>query len=118
MGIFDAAKIGLGAILGIAIMLINNAFFHDPVVRAEARSGYVLEAQKTAAEARATELQRQITAGNLVIESYQEQLRNARAADAEKTAQTETEIADYERKLAEASRSCLLDSSDIEWLRK
>ncbi|APY13146.1 MULTISPECIES: hypothetical protein [unclassified Brucella] len=31
---------------------------------------------------------------------------------------TEQEIADYERKLAEAGRACLLDNDDIEFLRR
>src|SRR5690606_39047093 len=98
---------------GIAVMLLNNALFHDPMIAREARSGYVLEAQKTALEAQLAERDRQINAGNLVIESYQVQLRNARAAEAEKSAQTETEIAEYENRLKQAGRSCDLDDADV-----
>lgn len=48
----------------------------------------------------------------------QEQLRNVWAADAARFEKTEREIADYERKLAEAGRACLLDRDDLQFLRQ
>ncbi|KAB0565834.1 MULTISPECIES: hypothetical protein [Brucella/Ochrobactrum group] len=57
-------------------------------------------------------------ANALVIEAYQVQLRNARAAEAARIEQTEQEISDYEKRLADAGRICLLDRDDIEFLRK
>ncbi|MFK4060717.1 hypothetical protein [Brucella anthropi] len=117
-GLLDYIKIGAGAAFGIVLMLSFNLLIHDPSIRREARQGYVLEAQKIALEAKLAERDRQIKAGQLVIESYQEQLRNARKAEQERIEQTEQEIADYEKKLAAAGRSCLLNSDDIEWMRK
>lgn len=117
-GLLDYIKIGLGAVAGIALMLTYNALIHDPATRREARQGYVLEAQKTALEAKIAEQQRQISAGNLVIESYQEQLKNSRAAEAAHAEQTELEIAEYEARLKDTGRRCELNDADIEWLRK
>lgn len=117
-GILDYLKIGAGLALGIVLMLGYNALIHDPMVEREARAGYVLEAQKTALEAKLTEQQRQTEAGKLVIASYQEVLKNARADEAEKSQQIETEIAGYEVRLKEAGRRCDLDASDIDFLRQ
>ena len=117
-GILDALKVGSGIVAGIVAMLTYNWVIHDPMVRASARSEYVALAEHTAAVAKRDELQRQVNAGNLVIESYQVQLRNARAADAAKTAQIETEIAEYEVRIKDADRRCDLDDNDIRWLRQ
>lgn len=118
LSLLDYLKIGAGLAAGIVLMLGFNALIHDPMIEREARQGYVFEAQKIALEMQLAERDRQIKAGQMVIESYQEQLRNARRAEQERNEQTEQEIADYEKKLAAAGRSCLLNSDDIEWMRK
>ncbi len=118
MAILDAIKIGVGAVLGIILMLGNNALFHDRAVRKDALQGYVALSEKTALEAKLAEKDRQIKAGNLVVSSYQEQLRNARAAEAARAEEVEQEIADYETRINDAGRRCDLDADDIDWLRK
>ncbi len=117
-GLLDYIKIGLGVVGGIAMMLVYNAALHDPMLKREARDGYVLEAQKTALEAKLAEMDRQKKAGEFVISAYQEQLKNARAAEAEKSQQTEAEIKAYENRLADTGRACLLDGHDLDFLRQ
>lgn len=81
-----------------------------------ARAGYVLLAEKTAAEAKATELLRQVNAGQIVIASYQEIAKNAKAAEQTIADDAETRITEYEKRLEAAGRSCRLDQSDIDEL--
>ncbi|PQA71549.1 hypothetical protein, partial [Brucella oryzae] len=79
----------------------------------DARQGDGVEVQTIALEAKLADRDRQIKAGQLVIESYQEQLRYARRAEQERFEQTEQEIPDYERKLAAAGRSCRVSYSHL-----
>ncbi len=69
-------------------------------------------------EAKLAEMDRQKKAGEFVISAYQEQLKNARAAEAEKSQQTEAEIKAYENRLADTGRACLLDGHDLDFLRQ
>ncbi len=117
-GLLDYIKIGLGVVGGIAMMLVYNAALHDPMLKREARDGYVLEAQKTALGAKLDEMDRQKKAAEFVISAYQEQLKNARVAEAEKSQQNEQEIAAYEKRLADTGRACLLDGHDLDFLRQ
>lgn len=41
----------LGVLAGLAVGTVYNTFFHDPLVAKNAREGYVLESQLTAANA-------------------------------------------------------------------
>jgi hypothetical protein len=83
-----------------------------------ARKGYVQEVRATAAEAKADELQRQVDAGAIVISSYQEIAKNARAAEQQTAADAEQRISDYEKLLQTAGRKCPLDQSDLDWLSR
>lgn len=76
----------------------------------------VAGAELAALESRIAERERQIKAGQVVIDAYQVQLRNARAADEAKTRQTEQEISNYEAKLSAAGRTCHLDDADRDFL--
>lgn len=91
---------------------------HDASIRREALVGYVLQSKADAAEAKLIEVQRQVAAGEIVIASYQEILKNARAKDAEDDAKFAKERKDFETLLVAAGRSCGLDQSDLDWLRK
>lgn len=90
---------------------------HDASTRHDALVGYVLQSKADAAEAKLAEVQRQLAAGQIVIESYQEILKNARAKDAEDDEKFAKQRKDFEAMLAAAGRSCSADQSDIDWLR-
>lgn len=112
-------RIVSGAALCAAIFLGARWWlaWHDSNVRHEALVGYVLQSKADAAEAKLAEVQRQVAAGEIVIASYQEILKNARAKDAEDDAKFAKERKDFENLLAAAGRSCNADQSDLDWLR-
>jgi len=121
LGFFLTSKIGRG--LGIVALLIA-AFFgfklwlaaHDASIANAARLGYVELAEKTTAEAKATELQRQLTAANQSIADNEKQrLADELIAQAQ-DAQTATEVSQYEAQLSAAKRSCPISSADRAWL--
>lgn len=125
-GLLDYLKIGLGVVAGI---VIGSAYFNGvpvlkdlPVVgflfEGQAKKGLVPQFELAAARAERGELQRQLKVSEFVTVAYQEQIRNVWTAEAARTEKTEQEIAEYERKLAEAGRACLLDNDDIEFLRR
>jgi hypothetical protein len=108
-----------GAALCVAIYFGATLWLaaHDASVRHEALVGYVLQSKLDASEAKLTEVQRQVSAGQIVIESYQEILRNARAKDAIDDAKFAKERKDFESLLVAAGRSCGIDQSDLDWLQ-
>ncbi|MRN66528.1 hypothetical protein [Brucella sp. 10RB9213] len=125
-GLLDYLKIGLGVVAGI---VIGSVYYSGvPVLKdlpivgflfdGQAKKGLVPEFQAAALRAEIDELRRQGRANALVIEAYQVQLRNARAAEAAQIEKSEQEIADYEKKLAAAGRACLLDRDDLQFLRQ
>lgn len=93
------------AFLGFRLWLHN----HDKAVL----SGYVLIAEKVAAEAERDELKRQLDAGKIVIASYTEIANNARKKETQTAAFAETRIKEYETKLISLGRSCALDDADL-----
>lgn len=124
--LFDAIKVAAGIAIGIVLASIyynGVPLLKDiPIVgvafEGQAKKGLVPEFQVKALQAQLDVEAKQRRANALVIESYQAQLRNARATEAARIEQTEQEIADYEKRLADAGRVCLLDRDDIEFLRK
>ena len=125
-GLLDYLKIGLGVVAGI---VIGSAYYNGvPVLKdlpavgilfeGQAKKGLVPQFELSAARAERDELQRQLKVSEFVTTAYQEQIRNVWATEAARTEKTEQEIAEYERKLAEAGRACLLDNDDIEFLRR
>ncbi|MFB8343295.1 hypothetical protein ACWGNA_19810 [Brucella cytisi] len=125
-GLLDYIKIGLGVVAGI---VLGSIYFNGvPVLKdlpavgflfeGQAKKGLVPQFELSAARAERDELQRQLKISEFVTATYQEQIRNVWANEAARTEKTEQEIADYERKLAEAGRACLLDNDDIEFLRR
>lgn len=115
----------LGRIL-LGSVAIVGAFFvfklwlaaHDASVASQARSGYVLLAEKTTAEAKAAEMQRQLEAARASIASFQKRLDADTAQDKIDDQKREDSILSYERLLSEANRRCAVDQSDIDWLSK
>lgn len=112
-------RIVSGAALCVLIFLGARLWLavHDASTRHDALVGYVLQSKADAAEAKLAEVQRQADAGQVVIESYQEILRNARAKDAEDDAKFAKERKDFEALLVAAGRSCNIDAGDLLWLQ-
>lgn len=125
-GFLDYLKIGAGVAAGFVLAavyyngvpVLKDIPYIGTAFEGQAKKGLVPEFQALALKAELDQLKSIKRANDLVIESYQEQLRNARAAEAARIEQTEQEIADYEKRLADAGRVCLLDRDDIEFLRK
>lgn len=115
----------LGRVILGAVALVG-AFFafklwlaaHDASVASQARSGYVLLAEKTTAEAKAAEIQRQLEAAKQSLASFQKRLDADTAQDKIDDQKREAEIKSYELLLSEANRRCAVDQSDIDWLTK
>ena len=80
----------------------------------EARQGYVLLAEKTAAEALANELQRQLQAADSAKQSLLEQITKDTAEDAQREKDREQRIFEDEVRLSQANRRCTLDRSDLD----
>ncbi|MCZ7501279.1 hypothetical protein [Agrobacterium sp. ST15.13.015] len=133
-GILDWLKIGAGACVGIVITSIywlgvpllndypglknipligNLAVGHVETVKAEVLKGYVVLSEKTAAEARARELERQINAAARSLEEYRK-----RAVAAEKAKEEANER--LEKLIAEDGGDDGLrwNDADVEWLRQ
>lgn len=112
-------RIVSGAALCVAIFIGARWWLaaHDASTRREALVGYVLQSKLDASDAKLAEIQRQVTAGEIVIASYQEILKNARAKDAADDAQFAKERKDFEDLLVAAGRSCGIDQSDLDWLQ-
>ncbi|MCX2696409.1 hypothetical protein [Ochrobactrum chromiisoli] len=125
-GLLDYLKIGAGIAAGFilaaayynGIPILKDIPYVGRAFEGQAKKGLVPEFQVKALEAQIAEETRQRKAGQFVIASYQVQLQNARAAEAAQMEKTEQEIGDYEKRLAEAGRACLLDGNDIEFLRQ
>lgn len=115
----------LGRVLLGAAALVG-AFFafklwlaaHDASVASQARSGYVLLAEKTTAEAKVAEIQRQLEAAKQSLANFQKRLDADTAQDRIDDQKREAEIKSYELLLSETNRKCLLDSGDLDFLRQ
>ena len=136
-GILDYIKLAAGIAIGIlltslywtGVPILNDypilknipflgdiAVGHVQTVKDEALKGYVLESEKTTAEAKMAELERQRNASAQALEDARKRQAADEAHHQAKDAQTDKEIADYEQKLAAANRQCLADPSDVEFL--
>jgi hypothetical protein len=118
MGVLETIKAGAYGALGAFGASLIFWLFIIPIKEDAARKGYVVEARATAAEAKLLEAQRQITAGNIVISSYQEIAKNAKAAEAQTLADAELRNQQYEKVLRDAGRACTLNDADLDFLRQ
>lgn len=97
---------------------IYNYAWENPRIEKEARSGYVLQAEATAAKAELDERNRQAAAAILAAKGLKDAIEADKAEDAASLAQREKELDDYEEQLKTEKRSCPLTDADINWLRK
>ena len=137
-GILDYIKLAAGIAIGIlltslywtGVPILNDypilknipflgdiAVGHVQMVKDQALKGYVLESEKTTAEAKAAEMERQRNASAQALEEARKRQAADDAAQQAKDAQTDKEIADYEKKLAAANRQCLADPADVQFLQ-
>lgn len=114
-GLVTAAVAGAAT---LALAGLYDRLVDDPAVAAAARRYMVAKAELDAERARGTELERQLTAGAQALEEYRRRLAAEQRAQDETDARHEQEIADYEKRLADAGRGCALDRDDIEFLRR
>ncbi|MBY3228528.1 hypothetical protein [Rhizobium laguerreae] len=115
-GTLDYFKLGAGVAVGLLLYHLYAVSIGYPAAAREARAGYVLLAEKTSAEAKAAEMERQRNAAAQATEEHRKRL--AAAATAEQTAKDtlETEIKSYELQLSEKNRACAVTAADRDWL--
>lgn len=128
----DIIKIPAALLIGMAISAIVLLFFYEglhlPLIgqvingrvanaAAGAREGYVALAEKTTAEAKAAEMERQRNAAAQAVSEAAKRQAADELAQQAKDAETDVAIADYEKKLAAANRECLADPADVQFLQ-
>lgn len=112
-GLLDYLKIGAGLAVGLVAYHLYATVIGYPAAAREARQGYVLLAEKTAAQAKAIELQRQLDAANGAKQSLQAQIARDTADDAQREKDREQKIFEYEVRLSQANRRCALSRDDV-----
>lgn len=86
--------------------------------REAAVEGLVTKVELDAEKAKADEYRRQVEAGRIVIEAYEEIARNALKKEELEDVQDTQDRREYEAKLDAEGRSCGLSQSDIDWLQR
>lgn len=111
MNILDALQMAVAALATLALCHLYNVVFDDPSVREAALKGYVLASEKTAAEAKAAEMERQRDA---VAKSLEEHRKRAIAAEKAKEEANEK----LEKLIAEDSGDdgAVWTDDDVRWL--
>ncbi|QIG74528.1 hypothetical protein EVC10_020 [Rhizobium phage RHph_Y25] len=115
-GILDGIKLSAGILAGLALYHLYAVTVGYPSVAREARAGYVLVAEKTAAEAKAAEMERQRNAAAQATEEHRKRLEAAQASEHAARDTLENEIRSYELQLSEKNRACALTAADRDWL--
>lgn len=111
MDILDALKLAVAALATLAICHLYNIAIDNPSVRRAALEGYVLAAEKTAAEVKAAEMERQRDA---VARSLEEHRKRAIAAEKAKDEANER----LEKLIAEdaGDDGAVWTDDDVRWL--
>lgn len=117
-GILDGIKLGAGILAGLALYHLYAVTIGYPSAAREARAGYVLVAERTAAEAKASEMERQRNAAAQATEEHRKRLEAAEAQSAQSEITREAEIRGYELLLSEKNRQCLADAADVEFMQR
>jgi uncharacterized membrane protein YdbT with pleckstrin-like domain len=111
-GFLDALKLGAGIAAGLMLYHLYAVSIGYPSAAREARAGYVLIAERTAAEARAAEMERQRNAAAQATEEHRKRLEAAQASEQAAKDTLETEIRSNELILSQKNRACIADSDD------
>ncbi|ASS55921.1 hypothetical protein [Rhizobium leguminosarum] len=115
-GIFDYVKLAVGVLAGLFLYHLYAVSIGYPSAARAARAGYVLVAERTAAEAKAAEMERQRNAAAQATEEHRKRLEAAAAQSAKSEITREAEIRGYELLLSEKNRKCLADAADVDFL--
>ncbi|NZD60081.1 hypothetical protein HX900_02970 [Rhizobium sp. WYCCWR 11290] len=115
-GLLDTLKMGAGIAGGLLVYHLYAVSIGYPSAARQARAGYVLVAEKAAADARAAEMERQRNAATAAGEEHRKRLAAAEAAEQAARDTLETEIQSYELQLSEKNRACAVTAADRQWL--
>ncbi|API52678.1 hypothetical protein BMW22_14570 [Rhizobium leguminosarum] len=116
LGLFDTLKMGAGIAGGLMLYHLYAVSIGYPSAARQARAGYVLVAEKSAAEAQAAEMERQRNATAKAGEEHRKRLKAAEAAEQAAKDTLETEIQSYELQLSQKNRACAATAADRQWL--
>lgn len=116
ISILDTLKMGAGIAAGLLLYHLYAVAIGYPSAAREARAGYVLVAEKSAAEAQAAEMERQRNAAAQATEEHRKRLAAASAAEQAARDTLETEIQSYELQLSEQNSACAVTAADRQWL--
>ncbi|UWM82599.1 MULTISPECIES: hypothetical protein [Rhizobium] len=114
--ILDTLKMGAGIAAGLMLYHLYAVSIGYPSAARQARAGYVLVAEKSAAEAKAAEMERQRNAAAEAGEEHRKRLAAAEAAEQAARDTLEIEIQSYELQLSEKNRACAVTAADRQWL--
>ncbi|MBA8881746.1 hypothetical protein [Phyllobacterium myrsinacearum] len=113
--------IPIAFVAGLLLMFCGYGLYDTwlayPAVKKEALQGYVLETTLIAKQAELDAVRRQIGLQMIAQSQFETVLKHVQELADANQAQNAQEIADYEKKLADAGRSCPIDADDIKWLR-
>jgi len=115
-GILDYLKLGAGLAAGLMLYHLYAVTIGYPSAARASRAGYVLIAEKTAADAKAAEMERQRNAASQAVEEHRKRLEAAQAQEQAAKDTLEQEISNYERILSEKNRACAVTAADRDWL--
>jgi hypothetical protein len=107
---FLIGPVGRWIIIGIAALAWLS--YHDGKVADRARTGYVLEAEKTAAEAKAKEEERQRKAAESSLEEFRRRLESSRAEEDRRSKELSYALAENER----LRKSAGLSAADVDFI--
>ncbi|MBB6225362.1 hypothetical protein [Rhizobium leguminosarum] len=114
--VLDTLKMCAGIAAGLVLYHLYAVSIGYPSAARQARAGYIMLAEKVAAEARAAEMERQRNAASLASEENRKRLLAAEAAEQAARDTLETEIQSYELQLSEKNRACAVTAADRQWL--
>ncbi|NEJ71799.1 hypothetical protein GR197_14800 [Rhizobium phaseoli] len=114
--LLDTLKMAAGIAAGLVLYHLYAVAIGYPSAAREARAGYILLAEKSAADARAAEMERQRDAAAQAIEEHRKRLAAAEASEQAAKDTLEIEIQSYELQLSEKNRACAVTAADRQWL--
>ncbi|MDV4158442.1 hypothetical protein [Rhizobium brockwellii] len=115
-GPLDTLKMSAGLAGGLMLYHLYAVSIGYPSAARQARAGYVLVAEKSAAEAQAAEMERQRNAAAEAGEEHRKRLAAAEAAEHAAKDTLETEIQSYELQISQKNRACAVTAADRQWL--
>lgn len=116
------SSIGMAAVAVLAMVLyyegLRLPLIGQIVDGAVARrlEGYVLLSEKTAADAKASEIKRQADAATKALKAANDRASVAKAAEVKARSDLEKGIMSYEQRLLESNRRCLADDLDLDFI--